>query len=240
MKKPLKIGILSVSAGAGASFLSVMLANVVLSNKFNPSVLEFGNSRLYDTLGMDKYFDEGEFFPFQKAILQGRSVRDQENLQGGINWCLRSPSEKGFVPDRERKLRLLHSVKGDPVICDLSGTADSTAEREDNWRLLWEMDRVVAVLDPLPSRMLASSEMLSRLRGSFLPVEYVINRWNAGVDKREALSFFQLRDPVILPALDTADIYAAEYGCRSVWSVPSVRRKIEKPMTLLCRRLGLF
>ena len=102
------------------------------------------------------------------------------------------------------------------------------------------MDRVIAVLDPLPSKMLASAEILSRLRGSFLPVEYVINRWNVGVDKREALSFFQLRDPVILPALDAADIYAAEYGCRSVWSYPSVRRKTEKPLTLLCRRLGLF
>ena len=43
---------------------------------------------------MDKYFGEKEFFPFQKSILQGRSVRDFENQYGGINWCLRSPAEK--------------------------------------------------------------------------------------------------------------------------------------------------
>ena len=236
---PLKIGFFGGFSGSGTSFLASVLANRVLSLNFNPCVLEFGNSRLYDSLGMDKHFAEGDFFPFQKYILKGRSVQGLTNLYEGINWCLRTPAERGLAPGFREKLRLLQSMQGDLMICDFSGVEMGTSEWEDNWRLLWEMDRIVVVLDPLPSRMLPSAELVARLRGGFLPVEYVINRWNRGVDSRTVLSFFQLADPVLFPFLDPSVIYSAEYGCRFVWDIPDVRCQLAGPSDLLCERLGL-
>ena len=89
------------------------------------------------------------------------------------------------------------------------------------------VDRVVAVVDPLPSALLQGYGQLCELRSSELPVTYVVNKMNAGVDRRQLHAFLNLGRPLEVPMLPTEVLYAAEYAGRTVFDLPNGRSALE-------------
>ena len=240
----MKIGILGISPGAGAGFLCVCLAKALVAAgggkgragaAATAAVLELGNGGLYERLAMDKRFAEGGYFDFHGAAAADRSVRGRGNWSGGINWMLRNDA---IELDLCQRMRLLHNAEGDFVFCRLSGVPE-----EELRRLLPEMDRVVAVVDPLPSALLQGYGQLCELRGSELPVTYVVNKMNAGVDRRQLHAFLNLGRPLEVLMLPAEVLYAAEYAGRTVYDLPNGRAALEPGCaavleTLLGRRPG--
>lgn len=223
-----KIGIVGMGHGAGTGFMAICLARALVKlRNCHPAVVELGQGGLFDCLGMDKHFSEQQYFSFHKAVKQDRSIRCRSNEVDGVNWMLIPPGETDYSQDLDsyRKLRLVNNGLGDVIICRLKGL-----EGEELWRLLWEMDRVLVVIDPLPSRMLAGYEFLCSLRVCELPITYIINKYNKGVNRKELLDYLRLKKLIYLPLVEQEAVYAGEYICRPVYDIPVVEKQLKKPM----------
>ena len=228
----LKIGVLGLSEGAGTGFLVASLAKALVDQGYFPAVLELGKGGLFDSLGMDKLFAGRDFFSFHNAAANDRSIRGRRNELGGINWAL-IPSEEGLASlDLYRKIRLLNNLIGDVVVSRMSGIKE-----EELWKLAWEMDRILVVIDPLPSKMLEGYELLCNLKLSELPILYVVNKYNKGVNRRQLLSYLKLKKLKYIPMIDYKAIYGAEYTCRTAYDIPHAKNALMGPLNELIDEL---
>lgn len=230
----LKIGIFSMSQGAGASFLTTSLARFLANTREHfPTVLELGKDSIYDSIGMDKRFAGREFFDFYQALEQGTSIRSKKNMDEGINWILMIPGHKKNQLNSDQKLRLIHSAPGNIVLCDLSGCE----ERE--LPMLEHMDQIILVIDPLPSGILRGYDLLQRLNtmiGDENNIIYVINKYNKGVNRRELQGFLQVKKPIYLPMVKHQSVYAAEYLCKTPYSMVDIRNSIKEQLSMIVNR----
>ncbi|HVI40943.1 MAG TPA: hypothetical protein VM577_09805 [Anaerovoracaceae bacterium] len=224
----LKVGVVGISGGAGAGFLTGCLARYLANTrKHNPAVVELGKGALFDCFGMDKRFAGRSYFHFYQALKEDKSIRGIRNMDEGINWILRTPEEGKIRLTFEQKLRLVSHAKGDVILCDLSGETDL------DYQLLQSMDQIIAVVDPLPSKMLEGYGILCNLktletgRGDMI---YVINKMNRGVNRRQMLDFLKIKKPVFLPLVDPESIYTAEYNCKIPYTISEVKNALQSPL----------
>lgn len=232
----LKIGITGISAGAGASFFTGCFARYLANTGHHkPAVVELGSGSLFDSYGMDKRFAGRTWFRFYEALTENRSIRGMRNMDEGINWILKSPEEERIHLSFEQKLLLTCRAQGDVILFDLSGDANQDE------LLLRSMDQIIAVIDPMPSRMLSGHRVLSSLkvleteRGSVI---YVINKMNRGVNRRQMLDFLGIRNPVFLPLVHPESIYTAEYNCKVPYTIGDVKAALQTPLSDLASLLS--
>ena len=229
----IKIGVLGLSPGAGAGFIASNLARYLAEQGgFHPAVAELGQGGLYDSLGMDKRFAGRDFFSFHQEVSQNKSLRGKKNEYLGVNWILVPPKDSGRELSTAQRLRIAGNSAGDPVFCRLTGIP-----RQELPKLFWEMDRLILVIDPLPSKMLAEYRFLGELRKEDIPLFYLINKWNEGVDRKELLQYLRIRESFIVPMIPAATVYGAEYACRSVWDIPSGASLLKEPFRVLSKAL---
>jgi hypothetical protein len=233
----LKIGIVGISNGAGTSFLTGCLARYLANTgKHLPAVVELGQGTLFDTYGMDRRFAGRSYYHFYKALAENRSVRGARNLDEGINWILISPEEERVQLTFEQKLRLICHAKGDIILCDFSGRL------EEDFELLRNMDQIITVIDPLPSRMLKGYEMLCKIKAlEFRQMEiiYVINKLNRGVNRSQMTDFLKLKAPVLIPLISAESIYSAEYNCKIPYTLSEVKKLLKEPFQQLVSKIKI-
>ncbi|MBR0598931.1 hypothetical protein [Sinanaerobacter chloroacetimidivorans] len=234
----IKVGIVGISHGAGVSFLTACLAKYLANTReFHPAVVELGNGCIFDSAGMDKRFAGREYFYFFKALREGRSIRGKRNMEEGINWVLKSPAEMDITLDTDQKLRLINQASGNLILCDCS------QYEKGNQRLLSHMDQIIAVIDPLPSRMLEGYHRLCELKSvesRCQNVIYIINKYNRGINRREMMDFLRLRRPIFLPMVAAENIYTAEYICKIPYSIQEVRNQLHEPMKEIAESIKLY
>lgn len=237
-KKPvlgrIKVGLIGLSPGAGVSFLTSVLAGF-LADVFhaNPAVLELGNPCLYEAIGLFRHFPEGKLRFYSQELVEGESPRAFQNRYAGINWLVRSPNETDWEQRFGQELRLVNNGEGDFILCDLSGFT----KEEALWQLLFEMDQVILVADPLPSRLLMGQAFLEQLREKRMEPILLINKDNKGVRHRDLKRFFAKEALIHIPFLPPEPIYRAEYGCKLPFRVAELAQLIEEPISSLCRLL---
>ena len=229
-----KIGVVGACAGAGVTTVVFAFAEYLAATQRKEAGMPVGVLELrenadapagcpYDKLGADRHFAGRDYIRFHRLAAEGSPCGGLFNISGGVNWALRPPAAAGEPGDAlsvPALLRLADQAPGDPLICDIASSAGGETLSE----LLAGMDRIICVVDPLPSRLLASAERIGRVRAAEArgnPVFWVVNKMNAGVNRRELFRFLALKDPVFLPALPAETLYAAEYACRSVATEPS-------------------
>lgn len=219
----MRVGVLGLTPGAGAGFLCSNLARAaILERDLRPAVLELGSGGLYDSLAMDKRLPAGRYFSFHHTVAADRSIRGRSNLVDGVNWMLVDGKEPEL--DLFRRLRLVHNAEGEMVFCRLSGVPEA-----ELWKLLPEMDRILVVIDPLPSAMLAGYEKLCELRTEGTPITYIVNKYNDGVDRRELLQFLNVSKPIYVPMVAPEAVYGAEYACRTVYDMAQAKKLLQTP-----------
>lgn len=224
----LKVGIVGISAGAGAGFITGCLArHLANTREHSPVVIELGKGSLYDSFGMDKRFAGRTYFRFYEAIRENKCIRGKRNMDEGINWILKSPQEGKISLTFEQKLRVISFARGDVILCDLSG------ESEPDYQLLQSMDQVIAVIDPMPSKMLEGYHNLCNLKAMEIErrdMIYVINKMNGGVNRRQMLDFLKIRKPVYLPLVSPESTYTAEYNCKIPYLMSEVKSALRNPL----------
>lgn len=223
-----KVGIIGISPGAGAGFLTGCLGRYLANTgKHSPAVVELGKGSLFDSYGMDKRFAGRSWFRFYESLKENKSIRGMQNMDEGINWILRSPSDGDVSLSFEEKLMLAVHARGDVILCDLSG------ETEPDFQMLRTMDQIIAVIDPMPSKMLVGYSLLCSLkalemeRGNMI---YAINKMNRGVNRRQMSDFLNVRKPIFLPLVNPESIYTAEYNCKIPYTIGEVKSALQGPL----------
>ncbi len=253
----LKIGFVSLSPAAGASFVAVCVAKacsldkkrrvtlVEILTESSPSckscAVSAKNSLLYDSLGMDKRFAGRDFADFYKFLKDGESLKSATNVDERINWILPTPEdiEKDRLLSENDALRLVNNAPGDVIICDLSALLPQGGGQEEN-SLLSDMDELVCVIDPLPSKLLASEDVLEYLKClemSGKKIVWVVNKYNSGINKRDLAGFLRLRETTQFPLVGGELIYSAEYTCRLPYSVREINELLHEAVEKIMLRL---
>ena len=241
------IGFAGLAAGSGATTLAFAAAEYLaakIPGKHGAVTLleldprpEAHAGKPYDKVGIDRRFAGREFIPFHRLASEGKPLREARNIDGGINWALRTPGDSGPTPSGAALLRLRNNAIGDIVICDIpvygylsaydtaaSGSFPHKAGRDTLLALLADLDHLICVFDPLPSRLLASVSAAEacRVAAAGLKTTYVFNKMNPGVNIREVLRFTGVRKYVPVPSINAEAVYAAEYACRSLAAEPEM------------------
>jgi len=226
-----RIGFVGLAAGTGATTLCFAAAEyLAVLSESSVTMLELDlrpdapAGTPYDKVGIDRRFAGRDFFSLYRLAAEGKPLAGVCNIDGGINWVLRFPGEPGSVPDPTTLHRLVNNVSGDIVLCDISAPgilnySGSNKCRDTLKAILADLDHIVCIFDPLPSRLLASvpaAEVCRAAAAAGVPVTYIINKFNPGVNVREVTRFTGLRDYLPFPAIPAEDVYAAEYACRSL------------------------
>lgn len=244
-----KIGIIGISADSGVSFLTTALAAYFAEQKkITPVVLELGKGSLYHSLGMERHFSGRSFKSVFEAERDQENVKNIWNLYKGINWALQTPLDLqknyGFL----EKFRLIHNIAGDLLFCDFSGCQVGRMEQDkienevlqcdSTWQLLREMNKILLVVDPLPSKLLVGGEQLARYRLSRLPITFVVNKDNKGVQHKELNNYLQIKDAVWIPYLEPQLLYEAEYSCIEPYGIEKIKKALWEPLCKIEKILG--
>ena len=230
----IRIGFLGPAAGVGTTTLAFAAAEYLASaygKRKTVTLLELdprqaaAAGRPYDKIGADRRFAGRDFISHYRLAAEGKPLHDVNNIHGGINWILRVPGEAGPGPASHALFRLLNNATGDVIICDIPAYAFTSAG-DTLPALLADLNRIICVFDPLPSRLLASvpaAEACRAAAAAGVPLTFVFNKLNPGVNLREATRFTGVTDYIPFPAIPFETVYAAEYACRSLASVPEIK-----------------
>jgi len=194
-------------------------------------------SFVYDAIGVDKRFKTREFVRFYNEVKHGKSIKVQANFDEKVNWALITPEdikEKIELVPIEI-VRLINNVMGDVIVCDIS----ECSSKED---YLLDMDAVVFVIDPMPNAMISGYPFMrevKRLEHNGKKVIWVVNKFNAGINKRDMQNFLKLKEYYKIPAIESSDFYNAQYNCKLPYEMLDIREHtkstIEQIVKLLAR-----
>ena len=241
----LKLGFVGLAAGSGATTLSFAAAEYLAAlladrngrartgsrkSERTVTMLELDlrpqapEGWPYDKIGIDRRFAGRDYISLYRLAAEGLPLHGVRNIDGGIGWALRVPGESVPTLSVVALHRLLSNVPGDIVVCDIPahgilGGAEKRPDRDALLALLADLDHLICVFDPLPSRLLASvpaAEICRAAAASGVPVTNVFNKMSDGVNLREATRFTGVKDYLPFPAVPAEAVYAAEYACRSL------------------------
>ena len=246
-----KIGFVGLSAGAGATTLAFAateyLAAIASKSGKTVTMLELNPANgasagwSYDKVGIDRRFAGRSYTPIYRIASEGKPLKNVVNIDSGINWALRVPGissspEHGVVSSTPVLLRLLNNVHGNIIVCDISAYNffHIPSGRDTLTMLLADLDLIICVFDPLPSRLLVSvpaTEACRAATSAGSKTRWVFNKMNPGVDIREVIRFTGIKDFLPFPAIPIETVYRTEYACRSLATVPEA----EAALTTLLR-----
>ncbi|MGI6722182.1 MAG: hypothetical protein ACOX4I_06495 [Anaerovoracaceae bacterium] len=225
VREKTKIGVIGSGRGAGASFVATSLA--LKSAEIREQAVAFcelndgvgGKSWIYDSVGMDKRFVHRNYISLHEMVRRGQYIRNIHNMDLMVNWALCTPGDRGGRESGLHTARLINNIAGDIIVCDFGLLADQ--------ELLDDMDIIVAVVDPKPSRLIGARSLYQKIRreqADGRKVIWVINKMNGGVGRKCFADYVRVRDALEIPLIKEVHFYAAEYNCR----FPAEEREIRK------------
>lgn len=247
IRERIKIGVAGMCQGVGTTVTGTTLAKIASKNiKGRVMFLEITEPKwhmpmVFDSLGMDKRFAGRDFFDFYSAVSDGTPIRGKSNIDESISWALVTHQNlrNSISLTKQQKIHLINNSSYDILVCDIDcGTSDSFGI--DQWEALAdEMDVLVFVIDPMPSRLLAGFSLLNRARAleeKGKKVLWVVNKYNDGINKKECLEYLRIRHYVKIPLIPQEKFYTSEYNCR----LPYHLKELSTPLAEMAKKHEIF
>lgn len=231
----LNIAVTGLGRGVGTTLVASSLA-CFFAEKGNSVTFvqcddpEEGSGLLFDAAAMDRRFYGREFQDAYGTLASGGGVRRLCNLEDGVNWLLITPDDvkAGIELSAEQRASLVYGPRDEVCIFDLCC-------REDWAGFLRDMDRIIAVVDPLPSRMAAATERFRMLRALENSREsgfsWLVSGVNSGVSRRQVRGYLKSSNIMWVGRAGADSIYADEFRCRFHWENEEIRRIFEDTFT---------
>ena len=214
----MKVGIVGIGSNSGVTSIGTVIARLV-SRSLNELVqyvemrdLKCEKPLIYHTYGMDMRFLGREFTDFHKEIIEGNNVKTKVNREEGIGWVL--VTEESEKLDRNltliEKLHLLHNIDSGFMVIDLD-----LSFRQELYVILKEMSKVIVVIDPAPAKLIFGKDLLNHLKDlqeKGIPVYYILNKMNQGVNKKELFDFLKVKPDLTIPLIEQREFYLNEYA----------------------------
>ena len=233
------IGVTGLGRSVGTTFVATALAFYFREKEkdtaFCQCLTPSKASRLsYDEVAMEQRFGRRAFCDVYGKIAAGEPLvgglektSGKLNVEERINWILPVPGSTDLT--EVQRSRLVTIPKGEIRIFDF--------QAEDEWNpLLLDMDWIVVVVDPLPSKLIRSKKrfhFLKKLELSGCKVIWVVNRNNPGVSLRQVKAYLKTNQAVLIPDFGSEIIYRSEYSCKFAWENGEIQRKMMEIFTLL-------
>ena len=232
-----KIGILGMGPGCGVTTIGTTLAKIASKDeKGRIQYLELSTPNknkplIFDSLGMDKRFINRTFVDYYNEVKKENPIRHLVNSEEGIRWALVTKENvtKGTYLSTREKIHLINNLEYDLLFCDMDFGGSPWSKIEDERALIGEMTRLIIVIDALPSKLLGSYPLLQwvkTLNEKGLPVSYIVNKYNKGVQKRELYDFIKLRPDHFIPYLPPEEFYICEYNCQLPHKITGLRESL--------------
>lgn len=229
-REQLSIAVTGLGRDAGTTLVSTSLAIFYAEKGKSVTFTECcvpgrSCSFLYDAVAMEQRFYGRTFRDFYEIVLSGGRIRDLRNMERGVNWRIPLPQDRGLSETECRDIasQLTAGARDQVCIFDVQAGFDGFPVRE--------MDALIAVADPLPSRLVNQAGQVARLlqmaEDPDSPrVFIVVNKVNPGVNRRQVSSFFGGQVSAWLPAFDLKELYGDEFACRFHWENRVIRKEL--------------
>ena len=183
----------------------------------------------YDAVAMEQRFSGRGFTDVYRLLIEQKPVRNVRNREMGINWLLPTPwvIEQGADLSGMQRAHLIQSARDDVCIFDLAASAEWDA-------FLTDMDRLIVVVDPQPSKLIRHRDrfrMLKLTELSGIETRWIVNHMNSGVSRRQVKGYLKNHRLFWMPELDVSGFYADEYACRFPWENKEIRCKFMEIFT---------
>ena len=121
--------------------------------------------------------------------------------------------------------RLVNNIAGDFTVCDFGSGSYVNP-------LYYDMDTLICVLDPLPSKLLGSAALIEELKlmeAKGHKVIWILNKNNGGINRRELRDFLGnvFARVHIIPLIDEKLFYSAEYNCEIPFAKKEICENVE-------------
>jgi len=229
-----------LSRCAGSTTVTLSLAKYLSNLGIQPSVIEppLSSPAIFNWIGIENMLDRSEkdssssFYSYPHEISNGNRIKGKaEYVSSGILWIViddRKEEIKGW--DYDKMLKLTYVSGTTPItLIDVGGSIFHESVRP----LLSIVDQVLVVIDPFPTSCKIGSAGLSellKLRGEGYPVNFIINKWNDGVDRDEFLSFLGVKPLAFIPAIDLSILYKANCKYEIALNYREVYELMEDPL----------
>lgn len=232
-----KIGIIGLGSGCGVTTIGTILAKLASKDEMRKvHYLEIttpnkNKALIFDALGMDKRFVNRRFIDYYEEVKEGNHIGHLANREEGLSWALvtKENVSKGTHLSTREKIHLINNLEYDILFCDLELGVEPWNKMEEERSLLIEMNILIVVIDPLPSKLLGSYYLLQWIKAleeKGLPVIYVVNKYNKGIQKRDFFDFIKLRPDFFIPFLPPEEFYTCEYTCQLPYRITGLRQSV--------------
>lgn len=240
----LRIGFVGVGPYSGTTTLSAAFATWIAES----GKLSMGNRRrrvafvqidqydrettnTFEAFSMEKRFGEGRYTDIYDLIKQGFMIKGVENFYGGVNWIFLSEENtllnneektaENILNSNEKKawIRLMGGDFGEITIYDMG----QGHNKED---FLLDMDYVIGVVDPMPSKILKNRDdllALEKVRRGGTKVEWIINKANRGVNKRQVRAMVRGGNISWVPIFPIERTYFCDFNCKFLWEDSTIK-----------------
>lgn len=237
------IAVTGLGQNVGTTFVASSLAfyfaekgnNLTFTQCLTPSR---SNALLYDAVAMDQRFHNRAFIDFYELIKEEMPIKEKRNMESGINWRLPTPEacEKRLDLDQEQKARLIQGTRGQICVYDF--------EAEAGWdKFLLDMDYILVVVDPLPSKLIRHSgrfKQLKQMEMAGAQVKWIVNRANAGVNRRQVSGYLKSGDLIFIEEFPIETIYADEFFCKFHWQNKEIKCKLMEIFTKVSHEMDVL
>ncbi len=197
-----RIAVAGTADGCGVSFIAGSLA-WKLSRRGRCTLAELGRPYFYNALNIERRFASGGFEFYEDSLAARKTLYALRNPYHSLDLFLRRPDAECFPSPM-----CACKMAGEQVVFDLSGAPDSLLDEA-----LPEMDHIILVIDPLPTKLLSGVEKLERLRMQYPDAQLVVNKLNRGVNRPELQRFLGTDSYIAVQHLAPELVYKAEYNC---------------------------
>jgi len=229
---------------AGATTITLSLAKYLSNLGILSSVIEppIDSPAIFNCIGIAERLSksgegyEDNFYSYPHEIASGKRIKNKaEFIFDNIVWIV--PDDRKEVVDNwkyDQMLKLIYISNIAPItLIDVGDNLNHEAVRP----LLSLVDLVLVVIDPFPTNFYINRNKLlnlEKLKSDGCPINFIMNKWNSGIEEKEFLDFIKVKPLAFIPAIDLAILYKANYQYKIPLCYKEVSDLLDKPLAKIC------
>ena len=229
---------------AGATTITLSLAKYLSNLGILSSVIEppIDSPAIFNCIGIAERLSksgegyEDNFYSYPHEIASGKRIKNKaEFIFDNIVWIV--PDDRKEVVDNwkyDQMLKLIYISNIAPItLIDVGDNLNHEAVRP----LLSLVDLVLVVIDPFPTNFYINRNKLlnlEKLKSDGCPINFIMNKWNSGIEEKEFFDFIKVKPLAFIPAIDLGILYKANYQYKIPLCYKEVSDLLDKPLAKIC------
>lgn len=234
----------SLTRCTGSTTITLSLAKYLSNLGILSSVIEppIGSPTIFNWIGIEEREiartedSSDDFYSYPHEISYGNRIKNKaEYVFDNIVWII--PDDRKERIEKwgyNQMLQLVYASNIAPItLIDIGDNLFHEAVKP----LLSVVDLVLVVIDPFPTNCKINNNKfleLLKLKSDGCQVNFIINKWNSGIDKKEFLDFIQIKPLAFIPAIDLTILYKANCEYKIALCYREVSDVLDSPLKDIC------